>query len=113
LGIFAIKIKALSGMKRILFGVLCIIPSVTGIAQKRDFLSNVYNYIENTSVYEWNQEEGHVPLVSYATTQEALARDREKSAGFLSLDGTWKFYYAETPEGTPAGFFETDFEDSD
>ena len=41
-------------MKRILFGVLCIIPSVTGIAQKRDFLSNVYNYIENTSVYEWN-----------------------------------------------------------
>ena len=75
-------------MKRILFGVLCIIPSVTGIAQKRDFLSNVYNYIENTSVYEWNQEEGHVPLVPYATTQEALTRSREKSASFLNLNGS-------------------------
>jgi beta-galactosidase len=92
----------------------CIVGSaLLAPAQKRDFLNQVYDYIENTSVFEQNQEDGHVLLVPYITTQEALARDREKSAGFLSLDGTWKFYYAETPEGTPAGFYESDFEDSD
>jgi beta-galactosidase len=81
-------------------------------AQKQDFLNHIYDYIENTSVYEWNQEEGHVPLVPYAGKQEALARNMESSASYLSLNGTWKFYYAETPEGTPAGFCETDFDDS-
>lgn len=80
-------------------------------AQKQDFLNQVYDYIENTSVFEQNQEEGHVPLVPYATIQEALERNKEGSASYLSLNGTWKFFYAETPEGTPEGFYEDKFND--
>lgn len=80
-------------------------------AQMPDFLNQPYDYIENTAVFEQNQEDGHVPLVPYATHQEALTRNMAGSAGYLSLNGTWKFFYAETPEGTPRGFYQDNFND--
>ena len=97
-------------MKRIL--PLLFSASLTGVmAQEHDFLNHVYDFIENTTVYELNQQEGHVPLVPYATTQEALARIIEKSGSYLSMNGTWKFFYAETPEDTPPGFYKAAYND--
>jgi beta-galactosidase len=83
----------------------------TTTAQEYDFLNNVYHYIENTSVFELNQEEGHVPMVPYATMQEALARDMVTSSSYLSLNGIWKFSYADTPEGVAADFYKENFND--
>ena len=94
-----------------LFTLLLTVTSVAVSAQEHDFLNHVYDFIENTSVFELNQSAGHVPLVPYATTQEALERNMQKSGSYLSLNGTWKFHYAETPEGTPAGFYKTGFND--
>ena len=95
--------------KQILIIVLC-----TGLnlltAQEKPFLSNVYNYIENTEVFELNQEEGHVLIVPYTTTEEAV-RNNRKAASVYSLNGTWKFHFANTPEGTPDGFFNDNFND--
>jgi beta-galactosidase len=98
-------------MMRFYLFLLFIAANITVSAQERDFLQHVYDYIENTSVFEINQEEGHVPLVPYASVEEALTRNMEKSANYLSLNGTWKFYYAETPAGTPAGFYQTGYND--
>ncbi len=90
-----------------------IILTVTSVsAQELNYLDHIYDYIENTSVFESGQEPGHVPLVPYLTVQEALENRMEKSASYLSLNGTWKFYYSETPEGTPAGFYNVKFDDS-
>ena len=80
-------------------------------AQDSPFLSNVYNYIENTQIFELNQEEGHVPLVPYTSADEAIINNKIGSSGYYSLNGTWKFYLADTPEGTPDNFFEENFDD--
>ena len=98
-------------MKRYFFLILIFSLPIIGSAQKKPFLSDIYNYLENTAVFELNQEDGHVPIVPYLTVDEALKNDRYKSSSFLSLNGTWKFHFANTPEGTPVDFFETGFND--
>ena len=80
-------------------------------AQERTFLNNIYEFLENTSVFELNQEDGHTPLVPYSTVNEALNNDFKKAASCLSLNGIWKFHYSDTPEGAPADFFKVGFND--
>ena len=98
-------------MKRKLLLVLFFLVVVFASAQEKGFLDNVYNYLENTTVYELNQEEGHVPLIPYLTVDEALKNNHSGATGFLSLNGTWKFHFANTPEGTPEKFFTENFND--
>jgi len=98
-------------MKKI-FGILFL--SATSFAlsfsQERPFLSNIYSYLENTGVFELNQEEGHVPLVPYATVDQALKNSTDDVTA-LSLNGTWKFHYSDTPEGVPSEFYKKEFND--
>ena len=61
------------------------------------YLEHIYDYIENTTVFEENQEEGHAYY---------LAKEH------LSLNGDWRFFFANTPEEVPQTFFKTDFKDS-
>ena len=60
------------------------------------YLEHIYDYIENTTVFEENQEEGHAYY---------LAKEH------LSLNGDWRFFFANTPEEVPQTFFKTDFKD--
>jgi len=85
--------------------------SLAASAQDKPFLSDVYNYLENTKVFELNQEDGHVPLLPYISVDEALINNRTKSSSFLSLNGRWKFHYSDIPEGTPSDFFREDYND--
>src|SRR5512133_31779 len=101
--------KILSPVLRIMLAVFYTAAAASG--QELNYLDHVTDYIENTSVFELNQEPGHVPLVPYINAHEALAGMMEKSASYLSLNGTWKFFYSEIPEGTPAGFYNPDFND--
>jgi beta-galactosidase len=78
-------------------------------AQHKPFLENIYDYIENPQMIGWNQEEGHVPLLPYASLEKALSRSPEASSGYLSLDGKWKFLYAINPDGINKTFFRNDF----
>jgi beta-galactosidase len=73
--------------------------------QERPFLTHIYDYLENTRVYEQNQVEGHTPLVPYNSVEKALQDNRSSAESVLSLNGTWKFHYSDTPEGTPLNFF--------
>lgn len=65
-------------------------------AQQIDYTSNIYKLIENTAVFEINQEEGHTYFIP------------EKN---LSLNGNWKFFYADTPEEAPKDFYEEHYND--
>ncbi len=85
--------------------------SIETVAQDKPFLSDIYHFIENTNLYELNQEEGHVPLVIFTSTDEALKNKYSGAASYISLNGNWKFQYSDTPEGTPSGFFREDFND--
>ncbi|MEM9666159.1 MAG: glycoside hydrolase family 2 TIM barrel-domain containing protein [Bacteroidota bacterium] len=47
---------------------------------------------------------------SYPTAALARQGDRTASPWFRSLDGTWQFHYAETPEAVPEGFPQADLD---
>ncbi len=99
-------------MKRLLLisAFLSITLNVT--SQQKPFLSNIYDYLENTQVFELNQVEGHTFSVPYQSVGEALINNKSTSHNLISLNGKWKFHFADTPEGTPEGFFNENFNDS-
>ncbi|HPY67577.1 MAG TPA: glycoside hydrolase family 2 TIM barrel-domain containing protein [Bacteroidales bacterium] len=96
--------------KLILVSYFLIAVSVL-FSQEKRFLDDIYYYLENTSVFEQNQEEGHTPIVPYRSVIDALINNKEKSPGYLSLNGTWKFYFSETPEAAPHDFYTVNFND--
>ncbi len=61
------------------------------------YLERIYDYIENTSVFEENQEEPHAFY---------------RAEGEMSLNGKWRFLFADTPEQVPHDFFMPAFKDS-
>jgi beta-galactosidase len=69
---------------------------------------------------EWNGSIGlfrvgtqpaHTTLMPYADTGQALTADRTRSPYRLSLDGTWKFAYADRPDDRDPDFYGTDVDD--
>ncbi|SHE71499.1 beta-galactosidase small subunit-related protein [Dysgonomonas macrotermitis] len=84
-------------MKNIIIigALICSFSAVTH-AQQINYLDNIYEYIENTSVFELNQEEGRAYYIP------------EKH---ISLNGEWKFYWSDIPEGIPHDFYKEKFND--
>ena len=78
--------------KALAFGLLfgCTAP------MEAQYLERIYDYIENLEVFEENQEEGHAYYV---------ADDH------LSLNGQWRFFFANKPEEVPQDFFLPSFRD--
>jgi beta-galactosidase len=66
-------------------------------AQQTGFIQNLSKYIENPAVFELNQEEGR----SYYIPEK-----------HLSLNGNWKFYWSDVPEGIPRDFYKENFNDN-
>jgi beta-galactosidase len=71
---------------------------------------------------EWNgaidlfrvgTQPSHTTLMPYADVGQALAGDRTRSPYRLSLDGTWKFAYADRPADRDTDFYRTDVDDTD
>lgn len=70
---------------------------VQSAAENQDFIGNLYNYIENLDVFEYGQEESHA---YYIPEHHKL------------LNGSWKFFYADTPEEIPSEFYSERYSDS-
>jgi len=84
-------------MKRTIITGIClcyIIPFL--LAQKVNYLENLSEFIENTAVFELNQEEGRTYYIP------------EKH---ISLNGNWKFFWSDVPEGIPDDFYKENFND--
>ena len=80
----------------LLIFVMCLITG--GIyAQRVNYLDNIYSFIENTAVFETNQEEGRAYFIP------------EKR---ISLNGVWRFFWSDVPENIPPRFYEMNFNDS-
>ena len=65
-------------------------------AQEKPFMEDLPYYIENTEVYGLGQEEGRAYYIPESS---------------ISLNGQWKFLYAENPQGIPSDFFKQGFND--
>lgn len=66
------------------------------LGQERTYMENLPYYVENLDVYGEGQEDGrafHIPEES------------------ISLNGTWKFLYSESPSEVPSDFFKPSFND--
>jgi len=61
---------------------------------------------ENEKIYEKNREPGHATLIPYATELKAREGNRTKSSFYLSLNGKWKFLYANNPSLASKDFYE-------
>jgi beta-galactosidase len=84
-------------LPRFLLFLLCLSSADirSGYAQ-RPFTDSLSYFIENPAVFEENQEEGRTFFIP------------EKH---LSLCGAWKFFWSETPEQVPDGFYAATFDD--
>ena len=49
---------------------------------------------------------------AFENKQLAATNDKERSANFISLNGTWKFNWVQDPTQRPTDFFRTDFNDA-
>lgn len=60
-----------------------------------------------------NKEAPHCALFAAESREVALSGDRQRSARHLSLNGTWRFFWAASwAERAPAGFEKPDYDDS-
>ena len=99
-------------MKRIFISVFLFSFFLNISAQKVKFPENIYDFLENPSVFELNQEEGHTPIVPLNSVAQALSGDSGESTYCLSLNGIWRFHYSDTPDGMVPGFHSDGFNDS-
>lgn len=83
-------------MRCILSISCCLVLSFSLFAQNKGYWNHLYDYIENTEVFEENQEEGRAYYIP---------------ATHLSLNGQWKFFWADIPEGIPDGFWTEQYND--
>lgn len=74
--------------------VTMMMPLCADAQVQHGYMDHLYDYLENTSVYEEGQEEGH----AYALPVHSL-----------SLNGKWKFFFANTPEEIPNQFYNPKF----
>ena len=79
-----------------LIPLLCLFTLCAAQAQDKSYLEDLSYYLENTAVFEQNQEPGrafHIP-----------ARN-------ISLNGKWRFQYFDSPYDVPKDFFQPAFND--
>jgi beta-galactosidase len=68
---------------------------------------------ENPEIFQRNQTLPHATLMPFATLEQALENNRKSSPYHYSLNGTWKFNLAETPEKAPEDFYRKEFDSRD
>ncbi|KHF39582.1 glycoside hydrolase family 2 TIM barrel-domain containing protein [Halalkalibacter okhensis] len=68
---------------------------------------------ENVAVLQKNRLPERSYFIPYSDVPSALTCERANSPYIQSLNGVWKFHYAQTPNESPASFFETAYDVSD
>ncbi|WP_298845346.1 glycoside hydrolase family 2 TIM barrel-domain containing protein, partial [uncultured Clostridium sp.] len=64
----------------------------------------------NPEIFQLNRMKAHVSLMPFDTVEEAIIGERITSNNYLTLNGIWKFSFAENPEKRNKKFFEKDFD---
>lgn len=93
--------------------LVCMLLSVLPVSAQGD-------YWENETIFEENKERGHATYVPYPSVGELKADEvyfntpwvMPQSDFYLSLNGTWKFYFVDKPSERPTAFWNEDFDTS-
>jgi beta-galactosidase len=76
------------------------------------FSQSKNNDWENPLLYELNKEKPHATFMLFTDKKSVVADDYSKSPYYQSLNGTWKFVYADKYAKRPLDFYKTDLNDS-
>jgi beta-galactosidase len=71
------------------------------------------NEWQDPQVNAVNRMPMHTSFFSYESESAALNGNKAGSANYFSLDGTWKFNWAQSPSQRPADFFKVGYNDTD
>jgi beta-galactosidase len=66
----------------------------------------------NPEIFEVNRMKAHSTLMPFDTIEEALEGNKFNSKYYLSLNGLWKFNFAENPDKRIKNFYENDYDAS-
>ncbi|MEF2243589.1 glycoside hydrolase family 2 TIM barrel-domain containing protein [Paenibacillus sp. IITD108] len=66
----------------------------------------------NPDIFQLNRLPAHAHMMHFATEAEALINDHTSSSFYKSLNGSWKFSFAETPEQRIKHFYTADYDAS-
>lgn len=91
-------------MKKI--GTLLILISISILAQDAE------EYWQNPNIFGINKKEQNSFFIPYSSSVEAMEDVWENSPYYKSLNGTWKFNWAESPKNSPKSFYKTSFDDN-
>lgn len=97
-------------------GALALSGSSTAVAHGADGVGAAAEPPEwngRINLFQVGAEPPHTTLMPYAHVKQALAADRTRSPYRMSLDGKWKFAYADRPDDRDADFYRTDVDDRD
>jgi beta-galactosidase len=65
---------------------------------------------EDPEMFNQNREAPHATMISFPDEISALEADKQNSPNYLSLYGTWKFHYVDSPDKRPFWFFKDDYD---
>ncbi|WP_422660632.1 glycoside hydrolase family 2 TIM barrel-domain containing protein [Paenibacillus sp. EC2-1] len=72
--------------------------------------SNGYpEWNNNPETFQLNRMDAHSTMITYDSLEEALAGKLEQSRSYCSLNGMWKFAWAENPNSRIVNFYEQDY----
>ena len=105
-------------MKRISFYILMIALSLSSCKKLSKyegvpFTEKEPRDWENPQVFNINREDPYASLISYPDEKAALEAIKTNSPNYKSLDGLWKFSWAQTPDQRPFWFFKDDYDTRD
>ncbi|MFJ4283304.1 glycoside hydrolase family 2 TIM barrel-domain containing protein [Streptomyces massasporeus] len=87
-------------------------PAAAHAAGRRPAADGPPEWNDGMTVFRVGTEPPHTTLMPYADLGQALDGDRTRSPYRLSLDGKWKFAYADRPDDRDPDFYGTDVDDS-
>ncbi|MFB6454266.1 glycoside hydrolase family 2 TIM barrel-domain containing protein [Chitinophaga sp. Hz27] len=93
-------------MKGKLILVACTSLALTSQAQQ------LPTELQTPEVVSVNRMPMRASAFAYENQSLAQQREKEKSANFLSLNGSWKFNWVQDPRKRPQDFYKTDYNDS-
>lgn len=67
---------------------------------------------EQPEVFEVNREPMRANFFNYESSSLAIAGEISQSRNYLSLDGTWSFYYSPNPDSKPVDFYKNNYDTS-
>ncbi|BBI33026.1 glycoside hydrolase family 2 TIM barrel-domain containing protein [Cohnella abietis] len=72
--------------------------------------SNGYpEWNNNSEIFQLNRMDAHATLMTHDSLEEALIGNREKSSSYHSLNGLWRFAFAENPDKRIKSFYKVGF----